>query len=184
MGHSMRSRIDANRVVLAVASVSAIIEKANRDIAEDAVYDPTCTRDWAGCPDGWGRSGNSCLAPASYTGPCARAVEFEGGIPEKKHFADDCKAPWPCAGRCPSGHGHDYDSPGCPEGWARVGRFCEAARHPLAATKCGDRYMFAGMSMVEKQSITIACGLVWPCVSCTIPCSASVVWRRHVGMRP
>jgi CPW-WPC domain-containing protein len=57
----------------------------------------TCTRNFAGCPEGFSASGSKCVAGASYTGPCGDA-DFTGfNANMLKRWGDLCQASWSCA---------------------------------------------------------------------------------------
>merc|ERR1712062_730519 len=121
--------------------------------------DPVCQRDWEGCPDGWKLVGSACLAPTSYRGACDHVFHLGGLLSEKERFANECQAPWPCAGECAGGH--DYDS-GCPNGWVEKAGFCENP-NALASSKCSSRYLFSVMDTGMKQNLASTCGIEWAC---------------------
>lgn len=158
---AMVHQIDATRTVPANPAVTAVTEKANRMFESLHPGDPLCTRDWAGCPDGWSLSFESCIAPPSYTGPCANILHLGGGV-DKRKFANDCGAPWPCAGECVDGH--DYDNSFCPVGWTNRGDYCESAG-AVATDQCNSKYIFASINTEMKQGLALLCGHKWPCLS-------------------
>lgn len=158
---AMRSQVDSARTVPAIPSVTAATTKANKMFEAMHTKDSVCARDWEGCPDGWALSFDSCIAPQSYKGPCSNVLHLGGGL-DKQKFADDCKAPWPCAGECSSGH--DYGISNCPVGWIdQPGEYCEHVG-AIATEKCNSKYDFASISTEMKQSLAIACGHQWPCL--------------------
>jgi len=57
-----------------------------------------CVADFAGpCPRDWSSRNGVCVAPASYSGPCAVLARFDGHSTEDKRvFATHCGAPWRC----------------------------------------------------------------------------------------
>ena len=57
-----------------------------------------CVADFAGpCPRDWSSRSGVCVAPASYSGPCAVLASFGGySAEEKRVFASHCGAPWRC----------------------------------------------------------------------------------------
>jgi len=119
-----------------------------------------CAHHWAGCPDGWSLSFETCIAPPSYAGPCARVLHLGGGV-DKRKFAADCGAPWPCAGEC--ANGHDYDNSFCPAGWTNRGDYCENVG-VVATEQCNSKYIFASITTEMKQGLAISCGHKWPCL--------------------
>ena len=58
----------------------------------------TCAADFeASCPRDWSSRNGVCIAPPSYSGPCAVFASFGGySAEEKRVVADHCGAPWPC----------------------------------------------------------------------------------------
>lgn len=158
--NAMLHQLDATRTVPAIPAVTAATDKANRMFESMQTVDPVCTRDWAACPDGWSSSFETCIAPPSYTGPCASVLHLGGGV-DKPKFAADCGAPWPCVGEC--ANGHDYDSSLCPVGWTSRGDYCENIG-VVATEQCNSKYMFASISTDMKQGLAMSCGHKWPCL--------------------
>lgn len=58
----------------------------------------TCVADYTQlCPLGWVARAGTCVAPASYSGPCAVAWAFEDYSAEEKHVVSEtCGVSWPC----------------------------------------------------------------------------------------
>lgn len=158
-------QMDKDAEVLSSHNVSDAIAKAN-SVSPDALgRDPLCTRNWQGCPDGWKSTGAFCSAPRSYKGGCQHLAALDGvTIEAKRHFAEDCEAPWPCSDHCSDGH--EYDGPTCPQGWlADEYGFCvrSGPRDPHSLPACTNRYQFDDLSITDKQYLTALCLIEWPC---------------------
>ena len=67
-------------------------------VAENLPFsDVVCAKDYSGCPTGWSKAGDSCLAPASYAGACPKSVSFAGLTPaERANLAASCDTSYPC----------------------------------------------------------------------------------------
>lgn len=152
--------LTASESVIVNPEVSKVLRKSNMLAGNLDEKDVVCERRWAAsCPDGWStNAAGTCIAPASYKGPCARADDFQS-VAAKRHFAEKCHAPWPCEDECPSGR--DYSAT-CPQSWEdNGGGFCSA---PAGfQTKCATLYDFAEMEVNAKQELATTCGFTWPC---------------------
>ena len=144
------------------SEVSRVIAEANA-VASMAPRggDEVCDRNWeASCPDGWRVVGyGQCEAPAFYGEGCAIVQSLGGvGVNERVKFASNCDAVWPCADGC--AEGSDYD--GCPIQWLDKGDgICSAP----GAAMCGADYNFNLMTVKQKQELSWACEIEWPCRS-------------------
>ena len=103
-----------------------------------------------------------CSSPRGYSGGCATAQYFNGmDKAARAQFAEDCDAPWPCAGECAGGA--DFDA--CPTGWSDAGDgFCSQTTTPTDAT-CPTIINFAELGGREREELARVCSIAWPCRS-------------------
>merc|ERR1712066_1320 len=70
-------------------------------LADGAIRQPQCSElDLSSCPRFWThRADGLCAPPLGVTGPCTQAVDFaKKSDTEKRYWASDCLASWPCEG--------------------------------------------------------------------------------------
>jgi len=147
--------------------VSEVVERANSLAERKGATDFLCPRKWAElCPEGWAAlAARTCVAPPSYQGPCKRTQILAGAaVWEKRFIADNCKAPWPCAGwadGCTDGRNYDE----CPAGWADAGAgLCKASSsNATSLPRCPAVLKLGDLQIADKQELAVACGLRWPC---------------------
>jgi CPW-WPC domain-containing protein len=59
----------------------------------------TCSENYDGCPEGWTKLEEMCVAPPDYAGACDHLVNMSGMLAkQKKGFRLKCAAPFPCLG--------------------------------------------------------------------------------------
>jgi len=72
------------------------------------------------CPSGWIDQGSSgCIAPLSYTGPCATVLNIGEDAMSKEVVERECGVQWPCL---LNEGGQDFARP-CPLRWLHLGSF-------------------------------------------------------------
>ena len=132
----------------------------NPDLSADELY---CDRDYTQlCPDGFASvGGTSCIALASYEGPCAGEARSFQGLPAsaKARWSAQCATSWPCKSCA-----RDFSGP-CPEGW--LADTASATCRPFAGYvgPCSRAMSFAGYNAEMLQQFSSSCGAFWPCLS-------------------
>jgi CPW-WPC domain-containing protein len=59
----------------------------------------SCSENYDGCPEGWTKLEEMCVAPTAYAGDCDHLVNISGMLQaQKKAFGLKCAAPFPCLG--------------------------------------------------------------------------------------
>ena len=149
---------DQARDAVAPSRMAALSERISDELDE-------CARDWsAPCPRGWVQGGPiggaTCSSPRGYSGGCATVQSFVSmDKGSRARFAEECDAPWPCAGECADGA--DFD--GCPTGWSDAGGgFCSQAASPADAA-CPTILNFAALGAHDREELSRACSIEWPC---------------------
>ncbi|GIX64327.1 CPW-WPC family protein, putative [Babesia caballi] len=126
------------------------------------------------CPKFWSRTGDECLADATYAGPCSSPLKLVGkSRQEREDIARTCNLVFPRTFELLD-EASDW-SADCPLGWSlQEDGFC-VQNSEQSSGPCGRRLKFEDRR--DKRKKTKLCSLVWPIKTEQVDAFCPLGWR-------